>query len=59
MTPDAHERARGMPLAAADETAAYSFPGTAASLTAPRRLTSIPGGLEPGSSRCLGAGLVT
>jgi hypothetical protein len=24
-----------------------------------RRLTSIPGGLEPGSSRCLGAGLVT
>ena len=28
MTPDAHERARGMPLAAADETAECSFPGT-------------------------------
>ena len=43
MTPDAHERARGMPLAAADETAACSFPGTAASLTAPPVLRQVRG----------------
>ena len=41
-TPDTQERARGMPLAAADDAAACSFPGTTASLTAPRRLMPGP-----------------